>query len=128
MKIIITTTRLSVRIIRIRRKRWRLQMRRSLLKIKAGLAQEKDETRQMLAIYRRYTKRQATREEMKLANSQLRDLLKGLGLGVFAVLPFAPVTIPLVVKLGRVFGIEVLPSAFNPDRNKEKPNNPPRSQ
>jgi hypothetical protein len=34
-------------------------------------------------------------------------------LGVFAVLPFAPVTIPLVVKLGQWVGVDVLPSSFN---------------
>ncbi|MBU2425362.1 MAG: hypothetical protein KKA56_00630, partial [Gammaproteobacteria bacterium] len=37
------------------------------------------------------------------------------GLGIFAVLPFAPITIPLIVKLGRKLGIEVLPSAFTPN-------------
>ena len=41
------------------------------------------------------------------------DILKGLGLGVFAVLPFAPITIPLVVKLGHWVGVDVLPSSFN---------------
>jgi hypothetical protein len=35
-------------------------------------------------------------------------------LGVFAILPFAPITIPLIVKLGRKLGIEVMPSAFAP--------------
>ena len=41
------------------------------------------------------------------------DILKGIGLGVFAVLPFAPITIPLVVKLGAVGYVDVLPSSFN---------------
>ncbi|MGS0729206.1 hypothetical protein ACVBKF_23605, partial [Shewanella sp. 0m-11] len=44
---------------------------------------------------------------------QFGDLLKGLGLGVFAVLPFAPITIPIVVKLGKIVGVDVLPSSFN---------------
>ncbi len=50
---------------------------------------------------------------MHTANEQFLDILKGLGLGVFAVLPFAPVTIPLVVKLGQWVGVDVLPSSFN---------------
>jgi len=29
------------------------------------------------------------------------------------VLPFAPLTIPLVVKLGSLVGVDVLPSSFN---------------
>jgi hypothetical protein len=49
---------------------------------------------------------------MKVANEQLVDLVKGLGVGIFAVLPFAPITIPFIIKLGKRFDIEVLPSAF----------------
>ena len=67
----------------------------------------------MLTIYRRYTQGQTSKEELKRANEQFVDILKGLGLGVFAVLPFAPITIPLVVKLGRMVGVDVLPSSFN---------------
>ena len=67
----------------------------------------------MLSIYRRYTQGDVTKEELAKANSQFVDILKGLGLGVFAVLPFAPITIPLVVKLGRWVGVDVLPSSFN---------------
>ena len=67
----------------------------------------------MLSIYRRYTQGQTSKEELKRANEQFVDILKGLGLGVFAVLPFAPLTIPLVVKLGSLVGVDVLPSSFN---------------
>ena len=67
----------------------------------------------MLVTYKRYTKKQANREELKEANKQFGDLLKGLGLGMFAVLPFAPLTIPLIVKLGKIVGVDVLPSSFN---------------
>lgn len=84
-----------------------------MVRIKHGLAQERRETREMLVIYTRYTQGKASKEEMKIANKQFGDLLKGLGIGVFAVLPFAPITIPLVVKFGRMFGIEVMPSAFH---------------
>jgi hypothetical protein len=33
-------------------------------------------------------------------------------LGVLAVLPFSPITLPFVVKLGERIGVNVLPSAF----------------
>ena len=66
----------------------------------------------MLLTYRKFTWGAASKEEMKMANRQLADLLKGLGIGVFAILPFAPLTIPAVIMLGRRFGVNVLPSAF----------------
>ena len=61
---------------------------------------------------------------MKAANEQFLDVLKGLGIGVFATLPFAPITIPFIIRLGRRFGIDVLPSAFyEKDRKGEKDRN-----
>ena len=84
-----------------------------MLVLKDALAQEKQETKDMLVTYKRYTCRQASKEELTEANKQFADLLKGLGLGMFAVLPFAPITIPLVVKLGQIVGVDVLPSSFN---------------
>lgn len=89
-----------------------------MLQVKHALAQEKQETIEMLHTYRKYTQGKATKGELKTANHQLIDLLKGVGLGVFAILPFAPITIPLIVKLGRMVGVEVLPSAFNKTENK----------
>ena len=101
-----------VRVIRINRLSNKLKIRRTMLRLKLALAQEKQETKEMLTIYRKYTKGHATKEEMAIANQQFVDVLKGLGLGIFAILPFAPITIPLIVKLGRLVGVEVIPSAF----------------
>tara|TARA_R110002072_G_scaffold534_6_gene3835 strand:- start:16131 stop:16472 length:342 start_codon:yes stop_codon:yes gene_type:complete len=80
--------------------------------IKVGLATEKDETRVMLRTYIQYSKGKASREEMKIANAQFRDFLRTIGLGALAFLPFAPLTIPFIVKLGRKFKVEILPSSF----------------
>jgi hypothetical protein len=91
-----------------------------LLLLKAALRQEKRETKEMLEIYRRYTQGTASKEELSVANAQFFDLLKGLGLGVFAVLPFAPITIPVIVKLGQWMGIDVLPSAFAVKKTKQE--------
>ncbi|MCO4798878.1 MAG: hypothetical protein KC484_06665 [Colwelliaceae bacterium] len=109
------------RVISISRRRQTTKLKRQLIRVKIALAQEKDETKEMLGIYRRYTIRQASPEEMKQANQQFVDVLKGLGIGVFAVLPFAPITIPIVIKLGKWVGVDILPSSFNEDNNKRTP-------
>ena len=101
------------RVVKISKKRQQLRFRRAMVALKIALAQERQETIEMLTIYGRYTQGQTSKEELKRANEQFVDILKGLGLGVFAVLPFAPITIPLVVKLGRMVGVDVLPSSFN---------------
>ncbi|WP_076408334.1 hypothetical protein [Shewanella sp. UCD-KL12] len=113
MKIYHHTHKAPIRVFRIGRKRFSMRLKRDMLILKEALAQEKKETKDMLVTYKRYTKKQASREDLKEANKQFADLLKGLGLGVFAVLPFAPITIPLVVKLGKIVGVDVLPSSFN---------------
>ncbi|MEL0640660.1 hypothetical protein V6260_08575 [Pseudoalteromonas aliena] len=101
------------RVVKISKKRQQLRFRRAMVALKIALAQEKQETKEMLSIYRRYTQGQTSKEELKRANEQFVDILKGLGLGVFALLPFAPITIPLVVRLGTLVGVDVLPSSFN---------------
>lgn len=101
------------RVVKITKKRQQLRFRRAMVALKIALAQEKQETIEMLWIYKRYTQGKTNSAELKKANEQFVDILKGLGLGVFAILPFAPLTIPLVVKLGRLVGVDVLPSSFN---------------
>lgn len=113
MKIYAHAYKAPVRVFRIGRKRFWMRLKRDMLVLKDALSQEKQETKDMLVTYKRYTKKQASREELNEANKQFADLLKGLSLGVFAVLPFAPITIPLVVKLGKMVGVDVLPSSFN---------------
>jgi len=113
MKIWLHFVKAPVRVTRISRKRSMIKLKRQMLVIKIALAQEKTETKEMLIIYRKYSQRQASSEEIKAANKQFMDILKGLGLGVFAVLPFAPITIPVVIKVGRLVGVEILPSSFS---------------
>ncbi len=104
--------RSPIKLARVGHKRGKRRLRRDLLAVKKALAQEKEETREMLQIYRKFTHGEASKEEMKVANEQLVDLGKGLGIGIFAALPFAPITIPFIIKLGKRLGIDVLPSAF----------------
>ncbi len=82
-------------------------------------AEESLETKEMLEIYARYSQGKASKEEMKIANEQFRDLIRALGLSAFIVLPFAPLTIPLIVKISQKLGIEILPSSFRRPANKD---------
>jgi len=84
----------------------------SISKLAKAFAQESKETKEMLEIYYRYTRGKATIEEIKIADKQFRDLLKSLGIGVFALLPFAPITLPVVFKIAEKLGVDLVPSAF----------------
>jgi hypothetical protein len=64
----------------------------------------------MTATYQNYMRGTATREEMEHANAVLRDYLKIAGIGTLLVLPGAPITIPLAVKVGKALGVDILPS------------------
>ncbi|EWH10840.1 hypothetical protein DS2_06101 [Catenovulum agarivorans DS-2] len=118
----------TVRLIKVRRTSYRLRLRRSMLNLRAAMRQEREETKQMMQIYRRHAKGLASKEELEFANNQFFDLLRGLGLGIFAVLPFAPITIPLIVKLGRWVGVEVMPSSFAPQKQPKKPTEPEQNR
>ena len=102
-----------IRVSKIQGKRVRISFKRSMLCLKIALAQEKEETKEMFEIYGKGIKGQANKKDLAIAHSQFFDLLKGLGLGVFAVLPFAPITIPLLIKLAKLVGVDLLPSSFN---------------
>jgi hypothetical protein len=90
-----------------------------LLAVKRGLAQESRETKVMLITYKRFTRGQASKLEMQEAHRQFVDVIRGLGLGVLAILPFSPITLPFVVKLGEKIGVNVLPSAFMKNMQEE---------
>lgn len=87
-----------------------------LKQVKHVLSTESKESVLMVEIYNKALKRKATSEEIEWANSQLRDILKTLGLGVFLILPFAPITLPLIIKLSKYFGIQIAPSSMSNDK------------
>ena len=118
MKIWFLIHKAPIRVIRIKRKRFYIRLKQQMLRLKIALSQEKAETKEMLTIYRRYTQGKASKEDIKIANQQFGDVMKGLGIGVFAVLPFAPITIPVMIKLGKLVGVDILPSSFNQDTKK----------
>ena len=87
----------------------------SLNKLKNILASESQETTEMLEVYRKYAAgEEVDKDAMDKANNQFTDLIKNVGLiGVFA-LPGGLVAIPLLVKLGKKFGIDILPKSYKP--------------
>ncbi len=97
-----------------------IPIKRVLVVITKGLAQETRETKVMLGTYQRFTRGRASKLEMEEANKQFVDVIRGLGLGVLAVLPFSPITLPFVVKLGEKIGVNVLPSAFTADSKEDE--------
>ncbi|HKJ22229.1 MAG TPA: hypothetical protein VKA13_04005 [Gammaproteobacteria bacterium] len=99
--------------------RYQDKLRAALLLLREGLQEETEETRDMLEVYYRYTMNRATREDMRRANKQFKDLIRMMGLGILLVLPMAPVSIPLIVKLGQILGVEVMPSAYRRDRESD---------
>jgi len=116
MKVWIHFIKAPIRVVLIGRRRGYTRFKRQMIGLKLALSQEKAETKEMLNTYKKYTRKQATPEEITQANKQFVDILKGLGLGIFAVLPFAPITIPILIKVGRMMGVEILPSSFNKDK------------
>ena len=113
MKTIRYIHKAPVRVLRIKKTSFKLKIKKMMLELRLSLRQEKNETKEMLVIYQKYTQGKASKDEMRIANEQFVDILKGLGLGVFAVLPFAPITIPVIVKLGKLVGVDVMPSVFS---------------
>ena len=82
----------------------------SLRELKQLLASESKESSQMLDIYYKYVAGEnISKDELTKANEQHKDLLKGIGaLGIFA-LPGGILAIAFLVKLGKKFGIDILP-------------------
>jgi hypothetical protein len=77
---------------------------------RAYVAAQWDRGKVMSATYQSYLRGTATAEEMERANAVLRDYLKIAGLGTLLVMPGAPITIPLAVKVGKALGVDIFPS------------------
>ena len=84
------------------------------VKLKNALSQEGGETAEMMDIYKRAMKKQASPQEIQKANAQFKDVLKMVGLGAFNAIPIpgASLLIIAVEKLLNKKGMSVLPTAF----------------
>ena len=86
------------------------KIKESLLEIKNLLANESAETKEMLNIYQRYISGEnIDKKTIDKANQQFSDVIKSIGLaGIFA-LPGGILAIAFLVKLGKVFNVDILP-------------------
>ena len=84
------------------------KIQKYLLKLKDSFLEESEENKKMLDVYIKSIEGEASDDEMDYANNQLNQIFKSLGLGVLTVLPFSPVTIPLVIKKAQELGIDII--------------------
>ena len=80
--------------------------------LKEKLTEETESSRSMLKTYSDYVKGEATDEELDKANNQLNEILKDLSLGLMTLIPFAPITIPMIAKFAKKHNIDLLPEWF----------------
>ena len=80
--------------------------------LKEKFTEETESTRTMLKIYSDYVKGEASDEDIEKANKQLNEILKDLSFGLMTVVPFAPITIPMIAKFAKKHNIDLLPEWF----------------
>ena len=80
--------------------------------LKEKFTEETESTRTMLKIYSDYVKGEANDEDIEKANKQLNEILRDLSFGLMAVVPFAPITIPMIAKFAKKHNIDLLPEWF----------------
>ncbi|OIQ17544.1 MAG: hypothetical protein BM556_12130 [Bacteriovorax sp. MedPE-SWde] len=89
-----------------------------LVKVKNMLKTETRESKRMLEIYFNYANGKYNKnhkEDIVWANNQLKDVFKTFGVGALLLLPFAPITLPFLVKLADKLGVSILPDSYNDD-------------
>ena len=61
----------------------------------------------------------ASDEEINLANSQLQQILKNLGLGILIILPFSPITLPFIFSKAKELNIDLIPNWYKALSNED---------
>ena len=91
-----------------------------LEKIFLAIKNEKKETQELGLLLKKYATQSGklSRDEIKIVKDQFVDLLKITGLSIPLIMPFSPVIIPLMMKLGQKVGVRILPTSFY---DKEEP-------
>tara|TARA_X000000950_G_scaffold22386_1_gene24027 strand:- start:6 stop:323 length:318 start_codon:yes stop_codon:yes gene_type:complete len=82
---------------------------RTLKKLQQSFLTENVQNKKMLDIYIKYAEGSASEEELDKANEQLKEILKSLGLGIFIILPFSPVTLPYIFSKAKELNIDLIP-------------------
>lgn len=91
-------------------------MKALLKQVQEYLKTESLETKLMLEVYLKYTKGLASKEELMEANTQLKDIFKNINFGVFALLPFAVITIPGLFYIAKKYQIDIIPDWFKKNK------------
>ena len=88
-----------------------------LEKIFLAIKNEQKETQELGLLLKKYALQSGnlTRDEMRIVKDQFMDLLKITGLSIPLIMPFSPVIIPLMMKLGQKVGVRLLPTSFYDD-------------
>ena len=95
------------------------KIKQYILRLKDSFLEETDENKKMLDIYMKHIEGSATEEEIEKANYQLKQVLKSVGLGILAILPFSPISIPYVLKKAKEHEIELIPDWYKALRKDE---------
>ena len=93
------------------------QVHDRLEKIFLAIKNEQKETQELGLLLKKYTLQSGnlTRDEMRIVKDQFKDLLKIAGLSIPLIMPFSPVIIPIMLKLGQKVGVRLLPTSFYDD-------------
>ena len=85
-----------------------------LEKIFLAIKNEQKETQELGLLLKKYALQSGnlTRDEMRIVKDQFMDILKIAGLSIPLIMPFSPVIIPLMMKLGQKVGVRILPTSF----------------
>ena len=88
------------------------RLNKILSKLQESFLEENRENKKMLDIYIKFAEGSASSDELELANSQLRQILKNLGLGILLILPFSPITLPYVFSKAKELDIDLIPNWY----------------
>ena len=88
------------------------RLNKILSKLQESFLEENRENKKMLDIYIKFAEGSASSKELELANSQLRQILKNLGLGILLILPFSPITLPYIFSKAKELEIDLIPNWY----------------
>ena len=88
------------------------RLNKILSKLQESFLEENRENKKMLDIYIKFAEGSASTDELELANSQLRQILKNLGLGILLILPFSPITLPYIFTKAKELEIDLIPNWY----------------
>tara|TARA_B100001113_G_scaffold64017_1_gene49030 strand:+ start:331 stop:648 length:318 start_codon:yes stop_codon:yes gene_type:complete len=83
-----------------------------LAKLQESFLEENRENKKMLDTYIKSVEGSVSEHELELANSQLRQILKNLGLGILLILPFSPITLPYIFSKAKELNIDLIPNWY----------------